>query len=97
MHMLRPLARPPARPGVVSTYRVALLGASIAAGVVAAAAHVQVRVQAPASVDVQKVGPQVGTKVPDFSLPDQGGRVRTLGSLMGPRGVVLVFFRSADW
>jgi peroxiredoxin len=48
-------------------------------------------------VDVQKIGPQVGAKVPDFSLPDQSGRQRTLGSLMGPRGVVLVFFRSADW
>jgi Peroxiredoxin len=82
---------------VVSKFRVALLGASIAANVVAAAAPIQSRVQAPARVDVQQVGPQVGTRVPDFSLPDQGGRLRTLGSLMGPRGVVLVFFRSADW
>src|SRR6266853_2858179 len=49
------------------------------------------------SPDVQKVGPQVGTRVPDFSLPDQHGQTRTLQSLMGAKGLMLVFFRSADW
>ena len=48
-------------------------------------------------VDVSKVGPQVGERVPDFSLPDQSGRTRTLQSIMGPRGAMLVFLRSADW
>ena len=48
-------------------------------------------------VDVSKLGPQVGQRVPDFSLPDQAGRVRTLESIMGPRGAMLVFLRSADW
>jgi hypothetical protein len=48
-------------------------------------------------VDVAKLGPQVGERVPDFSLPDQTGRVRTLESIMGPRGAMLVFLRSADW
>ena len=47
--------------------------------------------------DVQKLGPQVGARVPDFSLPDQHGQTRTLQSLMGPKGLMLVFFRSADW
>lgn len=47
--------------------------------------------------DVQKLGPQVGTRVPDFSLIDQRGQPRTLSSLMGPRGLMLVFYRSADW
>jgi hypothetical protein len=47
--------------------------------------------------DVQKLGPQVGTRVPDFTLLDQKGRSRTLASLMGPKGLMLVFFRSADW
>jgi peroxiredoxin len=47
--------------------------------------------------DVAKIGPQVGTAVPDFSLPDQNGRLRTIASLMGPKGLVLVFSRSADW
>jgi len=36
--------------------------------------------------DVQKLGPQVGTRVPDFSLPDQHGQTRTLQSLMGAKG-----------
>ena len=48
-------------------------------------------------VDVTRLGPQVGERVPDFSLPDHTGRVRTLESIMGPRGAMLVFLRSADW
>jgi peroxiredoxin len=48
-------------------------------------------------IDVQTLGPQVGTKVPDFSLKDQQGVLHSLRSVMGPKGVVLVFFRSADW
>lgn len=47
--------------------------------------------------DVTKLGPQVGEVVPAFTLPDQDGRPRTLNSLMGPGGLVLVFFRSSDW
>jgi len=50
-----------------------------------------------AQVDVSRLGPQVGERVPDFSLPDHTGRVRTLESIMGPRGAMLVFLRSADW
>ena len=49
------------------------------------------------AVDVQNVGPPVGARVPDFSLQDQHGKARTFQSLMGPKGAVLVFFRSADW
>jgi len=48
-------------------------------------------------VDVTRLGPQVGEKVPNFSLPDQRGEGRTLSSLLGPEGMVLVFARSADW
>ena len=47
--------------------------------------------------DVQTRGPQPGTRVPDFTLPDHRGRPRTLASLMGPNGLMLVFYRSADW
>jgi cytochrome oxidase Cu insertion factor (SCO1/SenC/PrrC family) len=43
------------------------------------------------------LGPQVGQRVPDFRLVDQSGRTRTLTSLLGPKGAMLVFFRSADW
>jgi len=48
-------------------------------------------------VDVSKLGPQVGAAVPDFSLPDQHGKTRTLQSVMGPKGAMIVFYRSADW
>ena len=48
-------------------------------------------------IDVSKLGPQVGQRVPDFSLKDQNGKIWTLQSIMGPKGVMLVFIRSADW
>jgi hypothetical protein len=48
-------------------------------------------------IDVSKLGPQVGERVPDFSLVDQTGRTRNLQSIMGARGGMLVFIRSADW
>jgi cytochrome oxidase Cu insertion factor (SCO1/SenC/PrrC family) len=48
-------------------------------------------------VDVSKLGPQVGERVPDFTLADQTGQPRTLQSVMGPNGLMLVFYRSADW
>ncbi len=44
-----------------------------------------------------KTGPAVGQPVPDFSLQDQNGRTQTLKSVSGPKGTMLVFFRSADW
>jgi len=50
-----------------------------------------------ARVDVSTLGPQVGARVPDFSLVDQAGRTRNLQSIMGQRGAMLVFVRSADW
>lgn len=48
-------------------------------------------------IDVSKLGPQVGDRVPDFKLFDQDGRQQTLQSIMGRRGAMLVFIRSADW
>jgi hypothetical protein len=42
-------------------------------------------------------GPGVGDRVPDFAGTDQLGRTQTLKSIMGPKGAVLVFYRSADW
>jgi hypothetical protein len=48
-------------------------------------------------IDVSTLGPQVGERVPDFSLVDQTGRTRNLQSIMGRRGAMLVFARSADW
>ena len=49
------------------------------------------------SVDVEALGPKVGEALPLFSLQDQSGRTRSLKSLLGPEGAVIVFFRSADW
>lgn len=48
-------------------------------------------------IDVSKLGPQVGERVPDFRLFDQTGKEQTLQSIMGRRGAMLVFVRSADW
>ena len=46
----------------------------------------------------EDLGPAVGARVPDIgSPPDQTGKPRTLQSLMGQNGLVLFFFRSADW
>ncbi|MEW6321404.1 MAG: hypothetical protein AB1635_09980 [Acidobacteriota bacterium] len=52
--------------------------------------------QAP-PVDTSRLGPQVGARIPDFSGVDQAGRTQTLQSAAGPNGLMLVFFRSADW
>jgi len=43
------------------------------------------------------IGLAAGTRAPFFSLPDQSGRVQTSATLKGPKGTVLLFFRSADW
>jgi len=42
-------------------------------------------------------GPGVGDQVPSFRLADQHGHMQDLNSCSGPRGAMLVFFRSADW
>lgn len=64
---------------------------------VAISGSLAARAAAPSRVDVSKLGPQVGQRVPDFALKDQNGKTRTLQSIMGPKGAMLVFIRSADW
>ena len=49
------------------------------------------------AVDVNAIGPKVGERAIDFSLPDQNGQTQTLKSVGGPKGTMLVFFRSSDW
>jgi len=44
-----------------------------------------------------RTGPAIGEKVPEFALPDQSGKSRSLHDLVGPNGLLLVFSRSADW
>lgn len=53
--------------------------------------------RAQTAVDTSKLGPQVGTTVPAFSGVDQFGRTQDLATLSGPKGLMLVFNRSADW
>ena len=43
------------------------------------------------------IGLAVGQKAPAVSARDQFGREQTLATLQGPKGTVLLFFRSADW
>lgn len=56
-----------------------------------------VQAGAQSGVDTSKIGPQVGSAAPPFSGPDQTGATRSLASAAGPKGTMLVFFRSADW
>ena len=74
-----------------------MLQALTVAAVVVLLAHVPASAQEREPIDVASLGPQVGEKIPDFALPDQYGRVRTLDTIMGERGAMLVFHRSADW
>src|SRR5258707_4464751 len=44
------------------------------------------------------LGPAINARAPNIGTPpDQTGTPRTLPSLMGEKGMVLFFFRSADW
>ena len=42
-------------------------------------------------------GIPVGAVIPKFELRDQSGRKQTLDSIKGPKGAMIVFYRSADW
>jgi hypothetical protein len=48
-------------------------------------------------IDVTRLGPQVGQLVPDFRLQDAQGKTWSRESIMGPKGAMLLFSRSADW
>jgi hypothetical protein len=50
-----------------------------------------------ATNDNYATGPEPGERIPDFSLPDQNGVVHSLANLTGPNGLLLAFYRSADW
>ena len=43
------------------------------------------------------LGPKPGSVAPAFTAVDQFGRPHTLQSLLDRDGLMLVFFRSADW
>lgn len=52
---------------------------------------------AAAQVPGTKTGPEVGQKTPAFEARDQNGKTQTLATLRGPKGLMLLFVRSADW
>ena len=53
---------------------------------------------APATGFAEDLGPAVGTKAPDIGTRlDQSGKPHQLSDLMGRNGLVLFFYRSADW
>jgi hypothetical protein len=49
------------------------------------------------TIDIDDLGPQVGDRVADFTLPDQHGNLVSLESILRPNGAILMFYRSADW
>jgi peroxiredoxin len=43
-------------------------------------------------------GPSVGTRFPhELAAPDQRGKPQTLATVMGEKGLAILFVRSADW
>lgn len=79
-----------------------LAGAAVVLALSVTGIHSLAQAQAPppaarTAIDVTRLGPQVGEQVPDFSLADQNGTVWTRNSILGPKGAMLVFIRSADW
>ncbi len=43
------------------------------------------------------IGLETGQQAPAFALTDQFGHEQSNQTLKGPKGTVLLFFRSADW
>lgn len=50
-----------------------------------------------APIDFTAVGPRVGERFPDISLPDQHGTTIDLHEHRAGRRALVVFHRSADW
>ena len=100
-----------AAPGIALVTAMAIGGAAMVLGIGSCApeseapidgttetgAPIDAATQGRTPIEVAALGPQVGERVPDFSLPDQNGRVRTLESIAGRNGAMLLFHRSADW
>ena len=42
-------------------------------------------------------GPAIGQQIPFFRAVDQHGNMQDFDSIRGPKGAIIVFFRSADW
>ena len=42
-------------------------------------------------------GPAAGAQIPAGEFPSHGGETRTFSDLMGDRGLLILFNRSANW
>ncbi len=73
------------------THRRAALAAILALAVATSAQA------APLQGESIDIGPAVGAHIPHFAAQDSTGAPRPLASLMGRKGLVLVFFRSSRW
>jgi hypothetical protein len=51
---------------------------------------------APARAEIA-TGPEVGERIPDIRTLDQYGKIRTFEDLRGPEGLLVLFYRTADW
>ena len=49
------------------------------------------------AVSSEGPGMNVGERIPALRTQDQKGNWRDFASLVGPRGAVILFYRSADW
>jgi peroxiredoxin len=48
-------------------------------------------------LDIEAIGPPVGERLPDVSLPDQDGRLVNLHDVRNGQRALVLFIRSADW
>lgn len=60
-------------------------------------ASIAIAVALTISAPAAAIGPAVGTRAPAITAVDTSGKPRSLASLAGKSGTVLVFFRSAEW
>ncbi|MFN2446648.1 MAG: hypothetical protein ABR606_13820 [Vicinamibacterales bacterium] len=74
-------------------FRFIVYALGIATGIVGAAGAQQSGTR----IELSRLGPQVGQVVPDFKLQDARGKVWTRDAILGSKGAMLVFSRSADW
>jgi peroxiredoxin len=75
---------------MISVLAIASLFAFAGAAILTSPAHAQYKAEANAIL-------KVGAKIPLLSGADQFGQERNFEDLKGPNGLVIFFFRSADW
>lgn len=49
------------------------------------------------AADDKEIGLKIGESIPGFKAKDQSGKTRTFADLGGSRGLLIIFFRSANW